>query len=153
MENESVIDENNSSDNTSAETSSDVSSDTSAGFSDASEGAETEEKASVSTYTIDGIKEESSSAFASSDEFSDTVTEPEEQEEASSEVVSGEYAILEETSDYLPSDLINLLEFQHAENVAYLQNVQTLLFVSVVLFGVLFGCVVVDTVAGFFHDL
>ncbi len=70
------------------------------------------------------------------------------------ETADGIPAILEESEAvYDSSDLIALLEVQHAETVAYMQNVQTLTLVGVVVFGVLVGCLVVNTIAGFFHNL
>ena len=70
------------------------------------------------------------------------------------EAADGVPAILEESDTvYDPSDLIALLEVQHAETVAYMQNVQTLTLVGVVVFGVLVGCLVVNTISGFFHNL
>lgn len=80
--------------------------------------------------------------------------DPADAEAEETETADGVPAILQEGDEtYSPSDLIALLEVQHAETVAYMQNVQTLTLVGVVVFGVLVGCLVVNTIAGFFHNL
>ena len=80
--------------------------------------------------------------------------DPADAEAEETETADGVPAILQETEEvYDASDLIALLEVQHAETVAYMQNVQTLSLVGVVIFGVLVGCLVVNTIAGFFHNL
>ena len=92
------------------------------------------------------------SSDAADSESGEAVQDPAELEET--ETADGVPAILQEGDEtYSPSDLVALLEVQHAETVAYMQNVQTLTLVGVVVFGVLVGCLVVNTIAGFFHNL
>lgn len=77
--------------------------------------------------------------------------EPETQQEP----IEGEQAILQEEAveTYDPSDLIALLETQHTETIQYVQNLQSMMLVSVVIFGVLVGVLVVQTVSGFFRSM
>ena len=111
----------------------------------------------VSSGAADSESSEAVQAPADSVESGEAETDardPADAEAEETETADGVPAILQEGDEtYSPSDLIALLEVQHAETVAYMQNVQTLTLVGVVVFGVLVGCLVVNTIAGFFHNL
>ena len=108
----------------------------------------------VSSDAADSESSEAVQAPADSVESGEAETDAQDPADAEKETADGVPAILQETEEvYDASDLIALLEVQHAETVAYMQNVQTLSLVGVVVFGVLAGCLVVNTIAGFFHNL
>ena len=111
----------------------------------------------VSSDAADFESSEAVQAPADSVESGEAETgarDPADAEAEETETADGVPAILQETEEVSDaSDLIALLEVQHAETVAYMQNVQTLSLVGVVIFGVLVGCLVVNTIAGFFHNL
>lgn len=111
----------------------------------------------VSSDAADSESSEAVQAPADSAESGEAETDardPADAEAEETETADGVPAILQEGDEtYNPSDLVALLEVQHAEMVAYMQNVQTLTLVGVVVFGVLVGCLVVNTIAGFFHNL
>lgn len=111
----------------------------------------------VSSDAADSESSEAVQASADSVESGEAETDardPADAEAEETETADGVPAILQEGDEtYSSSDLFSLLEVQHAETVAYMQNVQTLTLVGVVVFGVLVGCLVVNTIAGFFHNL
>lgn len=111
----------------------------------------------VSSDATDSESSEAVQAPADSVESGEAETDardPADAEAEETETADGVPAILQEGDEtYSSSDLFSLLEVQHAETVAYMQNVQTLTLVGVVVFGVLVGCLVVNTIAGFFHNL
>lgn len=119
---------------------------------DASIEDSTESSAAVSADVSPDVS--SDAADSENSEAETDVQDPADAQAEETETADGVPAILEELETaYDPSDLIALLEVQHAETVAYMQNVQTLTLVGVVVFGVLVGCLVVNTIAGFFHNL